>query len=73
MAKITEKEYKRWLKAAYTYYWGTGEDSGMSDAEWDFVGRQINPDDWDELRGTQYDPGQSLFWMKQEDYPAWAK
>lgn len=70
---MSEVEYRRWLKAAYIYYWGTGEDSGMSDYEWDSVGRKINPEDWDELRGTGYVPGQSLFWMKRSDYPEWCK
>lgn len=65
-------QYRRWLKAAYRYYW-TGDDPGMSDAEWDCLGKSLNPDDYDELRGTQYVPGQSLFWLPKDKYPDWVK
>lgn len=70
---LNEKDYKRWLKAAYIYYFGYGEDSGMSDAEWDFLARQVVPDEHDELRGSGYEPGQSLYWLKKDKYPEWAK
>lgn len=63
--------YQRWLKAAYQYYWGSGSD--MSDHEWDNIGRSLNPEDYDELRGTRWVPGQSLFWLPKDKYPEWAK
>jgi hypothetical protein len=68
---LKDADYRRWLKAAYQYYWGDGSD--MSDHEWDHLGRQINPDDHDELRGTEYVPGQSLYWLPKASYPDWAK
>lgn len=71
--KIEVETYRRWLKAAYLYYWEAGEDTGMSDAEWDYVGRQLIPDEWEELKGTQYVPGQSLFWLSKDKYPSWVK
>lgn len=70
---VTKEEYRRWLRAAYIYYHGFGEDSGMTDHAWDSVARRINPEDWDELRGTGYEAGQSLFWLKRNEYPDWAK
>lgn len=70
---LSEKDYRRWLKAAYIYYYGYGEDSGMSDFEWDVLGRQINIEDHAELKGTNYKPGQSLFWLLMDEYPDWAK
>lgn len=73
MVKVSEEEYRKWLKAAYIYYWGTGEDSGMTDYAWDSLGRRINPEEWDELRGTDYVPGQSLFWLSKDKYPSWVK
>jgi len=69
---ITQDTYRKWLKAAYQYYWGTGE-SEMSDYEWDQIGRKINPEDFDELRGTKWVPGSSLFWLSKSKYPEWAK
>ena len=73
MSNVTTDEYRKWLRAAYIYYWGTGEDPGMSDHAWDALGRRLNPDDWDELRGTNYEPGQSLFWLSKDKYPDWVK
>jgi len=70
---LSKEQYKRWLKAAYVYYHGYGEDSGMSDFEWDFLGKQINPEEHEELRGTGYTAGQSLFWLSKNKYPDWAK
>jgi len=64
--------YKKWLTSAYRYYWGT-EEPLMSDYEWDSIGRQLDPEDWEELRGTEYVPGQSLFWLPKNKYPDWAK
>ena len=66
---MTKETYLRWLKAAYIYYYGYGEDTGMSDHEWDHLARQINPEDWDELKGTGYVPGQSLYWLPKDKYP----
>lgn len=34
-------EYNRWLRAAYLYYIEPGEDTGMSDAEWDYLSRKF--------------------------------
>lgn len=68
---ISNSEYKRWLKAAYDYYWGFGSD--MSDYEWDAIGRKIDPEQHDELKGTGYVPGQSLFWLSKDKYPSWCK
>lgn len=68
---VTEEIYRRWLKAAYAYYWGDG--GTMHDSEWDHIASHIDPEQWDELRGTGYVPGESLYWMAQDQYPDWAK
>lgn len=67
--KISEQDYHRWLRAAYIYYYHPEDDSGMSDSEWDYIGRSLIPEEWPELKGTGYIPGQSLFWLKKEKYP----
>lgn len=68
---VTKEIYQKWLTSAYRYYW-SNENPLMSDAEWDHIGKQINPEDWDELRGTNYEPGQSLYWLSKNKYPEWA-
>lgn len=70
--KITDATYKKWLKSAYQYYWGSGN-TLMTDAEWDHIAKSIIADDWSELKGTGYEAGQSLFWLKEDKYPSWAK
>lgn len=67
---LSDKDYKRWLGAAYAYY--HTDSSTMSDAEWDFLAKQVVPEEHLELKNTAYIPGQSLFWLKKADYPEWA-
>ena len=68
---LSKSEYKQWLRAAYAYYWGEG--SEMSDHTWDALAKRVVPEEHDELHGTQYIPGQSLFWLPEAKYPEWAK
>lgn len=49
-------EKLKWLEAAYLYYLHPEHGELMSDAEWDYMGREEN---WEG----------SLFYMKEEDYP----
>jgi hypothetical protein len=69
---LTDKEYRLWLTSAYRYYYGTKE-SEMTDYEWDIMGKRIIPEEHIELKGTNYEPGQSLFWLPKNKYPDWAK
>lgn len=74
MSKVTRQDYERWLKSSYTYYWGIGDSQPtMSDHEWDTIAKKLNPEDYAELKGTGYVPGQSLFWLSKDKYPDWAK
>lgn len=52
----------RWLEAAYLYYLHPEHDPLMSDAEWDWLGRQLEQEKQIESFG-------SLFQMKEADYP----
>jgi hypothetical protein len=61
-----------WLRAAQTYYLSPGDDTGMSDREWDaaamllFDNRDVFP-----LCPVLNDPeyrGGSLFWVKKKMY-----
>lgn len=70
---LSKAEYRRWLQAAYHYYWGFLDEPLMSDSEWDSLGKRVVLDEHDELRGTSYVPGQSLFWLPKDKYPEWAK
>ena len=56
------EKYLKWLEAAYVYYLHPEYDPLMSDAEWDFIGREL------EKEGTIKSFG-SLFQMKELDYP----
>jgi len=67
--------YLKWLKAAYIYYHGDGEDTGMSDAEWDYWSREFykNRDSlpieaYPVIHREEFE-GASLFWLKKSDYP----
>ena len=69
------KAYLTWLKAAYLYYINYGEDSGMSDAEWDHLSRefyanreQFSPEEYPVLHRSEFIGG-SLFWLKKNEYP----
>lgn len=71
-------EYQRWLRAAYLYYIEPGEDTGMSDAEWDYLSRkfyaerdQMNDPEHAILHREEFQGG-SLFWVKRDEYPACA-
>ncbi len=71
--------YLRWLRAAYLYYISAGEDSGMTDAEWDYWSRKFY-DERDQLPAEQFPvihmedfTGGSLFWLSREKYPDEAK
>ena len=46
----------KWLEAAYLYYLHPEHGQVMSDAEWDWTGRE---DNWEG----------SLYYMKEADYP----
>ena len=52
----------KWLEAAYVYYLHPEFDPIMSDAEWDYVGRQLEKEKIIDSFG-------SLFQMKEADYP----
>jgi hypothetical protein len=69
---ISNEIYRRWLKSAYQYYW-TSDVPIMSDTEWDYYARLLNPDEHDELKNTHYVPGQSLYWLPPHKYPEWCK
>lgn len=64
-------DYNKWLRAAYAYYLLPGEDTGMSDYEWDVMARRISilnkQIPYKELP-SDYDGG-SLFFLKKENYP----
>lgn len=71
--------YRRWLKAAYLYYRRPGEDTGMDDYTWDHFARELYknrtdfpPADFPVLHDPRWEGG-SLYWMKESDYPDWAK
>ncbi|MCK0507970.1 hypothetical protein [Aromatoleum anaerobium] len=71
-------EYHRWLRAAYLYYIEPGEDTGMSDAEWDSLSRkylrerdQMTEPEHAPLHRDEFDGG-SLFWLRRGEYPACA-
>lgn len=73
------QQYIRWLRAAYLYYISAGEDSGMTDAEWDMWSRHFHAKRAD-LPADQYPvlhreefTGGSLFWLKASEYPEEAK
>ena len=70
---IFDKQYRRWLSNAFEYYLGDGF-VDMSDAEWDVLAHEFakNSEEYDELRGRNYEGG-SLFWLKREEYPDWAR
>jgi len=68
-------EYLRWLRAAYRYYVTPGEDTGMSDYEWDQLSRKFYADkdnypasDYPVLHHSEFTGG-SLFWLKRGEYP----
>lgn len=65
--------YYRWLHSAYQYYWESG-DGLMNDFEWDHHAKTFakHSELFDELRGQEYTGG-SLFWLKKDLYPDWAK
>lgn len=62
----------RWLAAAKVYYLGAGEDSGMSDHEWDAIGRELFASRdklplCPVLHDERYQGG-SLFWVNRDLY-----
>lgn len=63
---ILEEERKKWLKAAYTYYLEPGDDTGMSDLEWDATARLLysHKDEmpWCPVLSDPTYEGGSLFW-----------
>jgi len=56
------QKYNRWLEAAYVYYLHPEFDPIMSDAEWDYIGREL------EQEGVITSFG-SLFQMGEDSYP----
>jgi len=72
-------QYIRWLRAAYLYYISAGEDSGMSDAEWDhwsrtlFASRGELPAETFPVLHRKEFTGGSVFWLKASEYPEEAK
>lgn len=62
----------RWLRAARTYYLHPEEDSGVSDAEWDHLGRVL----FEDRQKVAHCPilnhpdyaGGSLFWVSETLY-----
>jgi hypothetical protein len=76
---ITEDDYKRWVRAAYLYYIEPDEfgDTGMTDYQWDYLSRQLyavrdEHPDWEAIQHPNF-AGMSLFFLRREDYPDWAK
>jgi hypothetical protein len=71
---FSEELYKKWLTAAYRYYIRPDLDSKMTDYEWDNVCKLVvqNIDRCPEMKSLEYSGG-SLFWMRFDDYPEWAK
>jgi len=72
-------KYQRWLKAAFIYYWGLGEDAGMSDYEWDMLSRKFYAER-DKMTLPEHAPlhreeftGGSLFWLPKDEYPAFVR
>lgn len=63
-----EHLYKTWLKSAYDYYWGDGENS-MSDSAWDALGRQYYKyrHQYSFLEEIDYKSG-SMFYVKKEQF-----
>lgn len=61
-----------WLKAAQVYYLSPGDDSGVSDYEWDYLGRELYKVKHlfplcPILNNPNYEGG-SLFWVKRDMY-----
>lgn len=57
----------RWLQAAHVYYLSPGDDSGMSDHEWDHIGRELYARRKElpgcpVLNDSSY-PGGSIYWV----------
>ena len=73
---LTKTQYLRWMRAAYLYYISTtGEDSGMTDGEWDLIARRLYAmrdilpkEEYPVLHDERFTGG-SIFWLKKEDYP----
>ena len=65
--------YKKWLKNAYEYYHGDGF-VDMHDTVWDQLAIEFSKEShkYKELKDRNYEGG-SLFWLKREEYPDWAK
>lgn len=68
-------QYNRWLRAAYIYYIKAGEDTGMSDAEWDSLSRkfyserhQMTEPEFAIIHRKEFTGG-SLFWLSRDEYP----
>lgn len=66
------KQRTRWLTAAKVYYLGYGEDSGMSDHEWDAIGRELfvrrAEIPWCPVLHDERYQGGSLFWVNAALY-----
>lgn len=67
--------YKAWLRAAFLYYLQPGENTGMSDAYWDSLGRalyenreQLGKENFPILFSEGWNGG-SLFFLNFDDYP----
>jgi hypothetical protein len=78
--EIAQKLFRVWITAAWRYYYGSGENTGMSDREWDNASRDLHAvrgllpeDEFAVLRDEQFEPGQSIFWLSRDKYPEYAK
>lgn len=72
---MINKKFERWLTQAYRYY--ITFDNDMSDYEWDMDARELSAR-WDEITHPDKDVIRndemfSLYYLRQEDYPEWAK
>lgn len=72
MLTLMKQKRQQWLKAAMIYYLQPGDDTGLSDYEWDVLGRDLymNRHLFPEckiLNDPEYDGG-SLFWVKIPQY-----
>jgi hypothetical protein len=80
MAIIINKDdvqslYIKWLKAAYIYYWGFGEDTGYEDYRWDTLSRyfynnrsHLPKEDFPVIHDERF-TGASLYWLSKSEYP----
>lgn len=72
------KGFEKWLRAAYMYYWGTGDqESNMPDAEWDRYGR-ILKQHWNDFEHpdkhlVEYEFMNSLHYIPRDSYPDYCK